>query len=136
MLEQGQKTVLLVEDDAALREVMADCLATDNYAVIQATDGNEAMRLAQLNGPDVILLDLAMPDRSGLDVLLALKGAAPTRDIPVLIVSGYALVLMDKTTTRVDGVIQKPFDVDVLLAQVKRVASAQTKSAASPALGR
>ena len=136
MLEQVQKTVLLVEDDAALREVMADCLATDNYAVIQAMDGNEAMRLARLNGPDVILLDLAMPDRSGLDVLQALRGAAPTRDIPVLIVSGYALVLMDKTTTRIDGVIQKPFDVDVLLAQVKRVASAQTKSAASPALGR
>ena len=125
MVERGQKTVLLVEDDAALREVMAECLATDNYAVIQATGGDDAMRLAQLNGPDVILLDLAMPHRSGLDVLHALKRAAPTRDIPVLIVSGYALVLMDKCTPRVDGVIQKPFDVDLLLAHVKRVASAR-----------
>ena len=58
MVERGQKTVLLVEDDAALREVMAECLATDNYAVIQATGSDDAMRLAQLNGPDVILLVL------------------------------------------------------------------------------
>ncbi len=77
MVERVQRTVLLVEDDAALREVMAECLATDNYAVIQATGGDDAMRLAQLNGPDVILLDLAMPHRSGLDVLHALKRAAP-----------------------------------------------------------
>jgi CheY-like chemotaxis protein len=128
MLERAQKTVLVVEDDAGLRAVIADCLELDDYAVIQASNGDEALRLARLNAPDVILLDLAMPHRSGLQVLQALKGAAPTRDIPVVIVSGYALVLMDNRTPRVDGVIQKPFDVEVLLAQVKRASAARAIS--------
>jgi CheY-like chemotaxis protein len=128
MLERAQKTVLVVEDDAGLRAVIADCLELDDYAVIQASNGDEAMHLARLNPPDVILLDLAMPHRSGLQVLQALKGAAPTRDIPVVIVSGYALVLMGNLTPRVDGVIQKPFDVDVLLAQVKRASAGRAIS--------
>jgi CheY-like chemotaxis protein len=70
-----------------------------------------------------------MPRRSGIDVLQALKAAAPTRDIPVLIVSGYALVLMDRLRVRADGVIQKPFDLDTLLAQVQHAASERGASA-------
>jgi CheY-like chemotaxis protein len=128
MLERAQKTVLVVEDDAGLRAVLSDCLELDDYAVIQASDGDEAMRLAQMSAPDVILLDLAMPQRSGLQVLHALKRAAPTRDIPVHVVSGYALVLMNDHAPRVDGVIQKPFDVDLLLAQVKRTSAARATS--------
>jgi CheY-like chemotaxis protein len=85
-----------------------------------------------MSAPDVILLDLAMPQRSGLQVLHALKRAAPTRDIPVLVVSGYALVLMNDHAPRVDGVIQKPFDVDVLLAQVKRASAARATSVRVP----
>jgi CheY-like chemotaxis protein len=129
MLDGGGKTVLLAEDDASLREIIAELLQTEGYAVVQAADGCEAVRLAELHVPDVILLDLAMPRRSGIDVLQALKAAAPTRDIPVLIVSGYALVLMDRLRVRADGVIQKPFDLDTLLAQVQHAASERAASA-------
>jgi DNA-binding NarL/FixJ family response regulator len=69
-----------------------------------------------------------MPRRSGLDVLHELRNATPTCGMPVLIVSGYALVLMDGAP-RIDGVIQKPFDVDALLAQVNCAASGRTQSA-------
>jgi two-component system cell cycle response regulator DivK len=128
MREGREKTVLLVEDDAGLRAVIAELLETEGYAVLQVADGTDAMRMAQLHAPDVILLDVGMPKRSGLEVLHALKEAAPTRDIPVLVVSGYALVLLDGDVRRADGVIHKPFDVEVLLEQVGRLTSGPAKS--------
>ena len=110
------KTVLVVEDDPWIRSLMADLLAGEGYAVVQASDGKAGLELAEQNEPDVILLDLAMPEKSGLDVLHELKSSKPTRDIPVIVVSAYAMLMMGSDARRADGVIQKPFDLADLLA--------------------
>ena len=68
-VEKAQKTVLVVEDDPWIRSLMADLLAGEGYAVVQAADGKAGLNLAEQHDPDVILLDLAMPEKSGLDVL-------------------------------------------------------------------
>jgi two-component system KDP operon response regulator KdpE len=118
-----KKLVLVVEDDDALCNVLAELLETEGYSVVQAGNGVDGLQLALKRTPDVILLDLGMPHRSGLDVLQALKQTAPTREIPVLIISGYAMVLMDTNGHGADGVIQKPFNLDHLLEQVERASS-------------
>ena len=115
-----QKTVLVVEDDPWIRSLMADLLAGEGYTVVQAPDGKAGLDLAEQNDPDVILLDLAMPEKSGLDVLHELKSSKPTRDIPVIVVSAYAMLMMGSDARRADGVIQKPFDLADLLAQVQQ----------------
>ena len=118
-----QKTVLVVEDDPWIRSLMADLLAGEGYTVVQAADGKAGLDMAEQNDPDVILLDLAMPEKSGLDVLHELKSSKPTRDIPVIVVSAYAMLMMGSDARRADGVIQKPFDLADLLMQVEQAAS-------------
>lgn len=117
---KAQKTVLVVEDDPWIRSLMADLLAGEGYQVVQAADGKVGLSLAREHDPDVILLDLAMPEKSGLDVLHELKSSKPTRDIPVLVVSAYAMLMMGSDARRADGVIQKPFDLADLLVQVEQ----------------
>jgi CheY-like chemotaxis protein len=118
-----KKTVLVVEDDPWIRSLMADLLSGEGYAVIQAPDGKVGLKMAEEQDPDVILLDLAMPEKSGLDVLHELKSSKPTRDIPVIVVSAYAMLMMGSDARRADGVIQKPFDLADLLAQVQQAAA-------------
>lgn len=120
---KDQKTVLVVEDDQWIRSLMADLLAGEGYQVIEAPDGEAGLKLAKQQTPDVILLDLAMPEKSGLDVLHELKSGQPTHDIPVIVVSAYAMLMMGSDARRADGVIQKPFDLADLLAQVEQAAS-------------
>ncbi|TME28029.1 MAG: response regulator [Chloroflexi bacterium] len=123
------KTVLVVEDDPWIRSLMADLLAGEGYSVVQASDGKAGLEMAEQNDPDVILLDLAMPEKSGLDVLHELKSSKPTRDIPVIVVSAYAMLMMGSDARRADGVIQKPFDLADLLMQVEQAATKRRQTA-------
>jgi two-component system cell cycle response regulator DivK len=124
-----QKKVLVVEDDPWIRSLMADLLAGEGYEVVEAPDGKQGLELASEREPDVILLDLAMPEVSGLDVLHELKSSNPTRDIPVIVVSAYAMLMMGSDARRADGVIQKPFDLADLLAQVQQAVGKREASA-------
>jgi len=118
-----QGTILVVEDDAWIRSLIADLLTGEGYEVIQASDGKAGLDMAAGHDPDVILLDLAMPEKSGLDVLHELKSSQPTHDIPVIVVSAYAMLMMGSDARRADGVIQKPFDLADLLTQVEQAVS-------------
>jgi len=81
------KRVLVVEDDRFLRRACEACLQQRGFRVLVAVDGEEGLRLARAEKPDLVLLDLLMPKLGGLDVLRSLKGAPDTREIPVLVLS-------------------------------------------------
>ncbi len=110
-----QPLVLVVDDDEWIRSIITEMLVAEGYAVSQARNGATALELAERLQPSIILLDLALPGRSGLEVLQELKDRRPTYDIPVLVVSAYAMLLLGKDARRADGVIQKPFDLAKLL---------------------
>jgi CheY-like chemotaxis protein len=80
--------ILLVEDSKFLRLATERALVRAGYEVCSAADGEEALRLAQVRLPDLILLDMLLPKMSGLDVLKALKKDASTRPIPVVVITG------------------------------------------------
>lgn len=81
------KRILLVEDDRFLRRACETSLRQRGFTVIAAPDGEEGLRLARAEHPDLILLDLLMPKLSGVEVLRALKTDVGTKAIPVLILS-------------------------------------------------
>lgn len=81
------KRILLVEDDRFLRRACEASLRQRGFTVIAATDGEEGLRLARADRPDLILLDLLMPKLPGVEVLRALKADPDTKSIPVLILS-------------------------------------------------
>ncbi len=116
----GPKTILVIEDDPWTRTITTALLAGEGFAVIEAKNGEEGLKLAREHTPDAVLLDLALPTKSGLDVLRELKSDIGTMRIPVIIVSAYGTLMNPQDAHQTAGVIQKPFDYDDLVSQVER----------------
>jgi PAS domain S-box-containing protein len=89
-------TVLVVDDDPKAVEVIAACLPAPDYAVVRAYGGNEAILLAHQLRPDLILLDLMMPDVNGFDVVDALQRNRDTARIPILVVTAKQITQQDR----------------------------------------
>ena len=81
------KTILLVDDDVTLREMYDERLKAEGYVITQASNGEEALKLAKETKPQIILLDIMMPKVNGFDVLKTLKADPALKDIPVIILS-------------------------------------------------
>jgi CheY-like chemotaxis protein len=114
-------TVLLIEDDRWIRSLLSELLPAEGYSIEEATNGVAGVRLAKEHQPDVVVLDLAMPEMSGTDVLRELKNDSVTAEIPIIVVSSdTSCCLQSSDARRAAAVIQKPFDVDELLAHVER----------------
>ncbi|GEM_PF-505482 len=114
----GQKTILLVDDEQDILNLHKIYLEDEGYHVIWALTGYQALQQAREAKPDLILLDIKLPDMDGIQVLKALKEDTQTKDIPVMIVS----ILQDKESqTRQMGVVDylnKPVDKKQLLSKV------------------
>lgn len=122
-VEHTRTTILVVEDDPWTRTTEAALLAGEGYAVVEARNGEEGLRLAEQYHPDLVLLDLALPSTSGLSVLRELKDRASTHDVPVVIVSAYGDMLSEEDARETQGVLNKPFDYDALVAAVEAATS-------------
>jgi two-component system phosphate regulon response regulator PhoB len=79
--------ILLVEDEDTLRRVMRDLLEQEGYAVCEAADGAEALEQVDRHAPDLVLLDLNLPNVDGYTVLAQLRSRPATRDLPVVVLS-------------------------------------------------
>ena len=115
-----RKRVLVVEDDAWIRWFMCDVLSEEGYEVLEAADGLTAIRLVDENPPHVMLLDIAMPGVTGVEVLRHLRSRRRTRTLPVLVVSAYPRVLTPDDEASVACVLTKPLRIDKLLAAVRQ----------------
>jgi DNA-binding response OmpR family regulator len=114
-------TVLLIDDDAWIRSIIADFLIDQGFAVEQTADSSTGLRTAEQIQPDIILVDLALPMRAGLEVICRLKERAPTRDIPIIIVSAYAMLLVSDDAARRDRLVHERVNSKALLNQVNRL---------------
>ena len=83
---KGQ-TVLIVDDELPFRQIYRDILRLDGYTVLEAEDGEEALKMIQTAPPNLVLLDLVMPKVSGFDVLANLKNSPTLKHIPVVVYS-------------------------------------------------
>jgi two-component system phosphate regulon response regulator PhoB len=113
--------VLLVEDEAAQREVLRYNLEAEGFAVICAHDGEEAMDRVAEALPDVILLDWMLPHVSGIEVCRRLRSRAETRSIPVIMLSARSEDI-DKVRgleTGADDYVIKPYSVAELMARLR-----------------
>jgi CheY-like chemotaxis protein len=104
---QNPKTVLIVDGHPRRRSAIADILREAGCAVLEAASRAEGLRLAECH-PDSVLVDLAMPGRSGLEVLRELKQRDPTHDIPVVFASSYALAVLGDLAQGTDDPLHNP----------------------------
>ncbi len=113
-LHRRPLTILLAEDDATLRRILAKAMTREGHRVIPATDGTSALALvdAHLDELDVIVSDVMMPGTSGVEVVRRAQELRP--DLPALLISGYA----NEDLTRLGGTVRflsKPFDLEVVM---------------------
>jgi two-component system KDP operon response regulator KdpE len=114
-------TALVVEDDAAIRALIAAALTGEGYRVLEAPDGRTALATASDMQPDVVLLDIGLPDIDGLTILRTLKNDDRLRRIPVVMVTAWADTDMVRQAMDRGAAdyICKPFAIDDLLARVE-----------------
>lgn len=116
-----QASILLVEDEAAQREILAYNLAAEGYEVRAAADGEEALLLVAEQVPDLILLDWMLPHVSGLEVCRRLRQRKDTRAVPILILSarGEETDRVRGLDTGADDYLVKPYSLAELMARLK-----------------
>ncbi len=116
------KTVLIVEDNDLNMKLFHDLLEAHGYATLQARTGPEAISLARRHRPDLILMDIQLPEVSGLQVTAEIKEDPVTAAIPVIAVTAFAMK-GDEDRIRAGGCedyIAKPISVSGFLEKVKR----------------
>lgn len=116
-------TILFVEDEKDLLELVKFNLERRGYQVLTCSDGETAIESAQRHAPDLIILDLLLPKKSGREVAAALKADPTTRPIPIIMLTALSSdmdVLMG-FQIGADDYVPKPFSIEVLLARVAAV---------------
>jgi PAS domain S-box-containing protein len=126
-LDESRKTILVVDDDANIRELLRQQLENEGYNVREAKDGMDAIHQIKSARPDLILLDVMMPQINGFDVAAVLKNDPETENIPIIILSivenkerGYHI--------GIDRYLTKPINTEKLLNEIGSLLSQGTSS--------
>lgn len=131
-------TVLIVDDDTDIVMMLVQVLQDEGYTVLTGT-GEAALALAATAAPDVILLDIMMPGIDGVEMSRRLRANPRTAAIPVIAMSASHRLRERASQMQVNGLLAKPFDLDELLATIKRLLapapSASPPSGDAPATG-
>jgi len=116
----AQKTILVVDDEDGVRESVREALSDEGYRVLDTGDGTEVLRIIDEHRPELVLLDIWMPQMDGIGLLKEIKSQRP--DINVVMVSGHGNIHTAVTATKFGAFdfIEKPVSLDGLLSTVQR----------------
>ena len=119
----AKEKVLIIDDDLNIIRSISFVLEREGYIVITATDGKEALKKAKEELPNLIILDIILPELNGFEVYKLLKADTRTREIRIIVLTAKG----DKKNERlskelgVDAYMTKPFNINTLLLEVKKI---------------
>lgn len=124
-------SILIVDDDETVRDLLVLTLGRLGHTVLQAANGNEAMALFRQHRPDMVITDMVMPDRDGIETIMDLRRDGST--VPIIAISGNSLLtgLYLKTAQQLGAlqVLSKPFTLEQLRAVVTSAFAKEPQSA-------
>jgi two-component system cell cycle response regulator DivK len=115
------KRILVVEDTEDNRQIIRDLLTSVGYELIEAVDGAQGVQMAQAEVPDLILMDIQLPEIDGYEATRRIRAIPELKAVPIIAVTSYALS-GDEAKARAagcDGYVAKPFSPRQLLAKVR-----------------
>ena len=117
----GAKTILIVEDNELNMKLFEDLLEAHGYAILSTKDGLDALRLARAHKPDLVLMDIQLPEISGLEVTRMMKADPALAHIPVVAVTAFAMKGDEEKIRRggCEGYIAKPISVSRFIETVQ-----------------
>lgn len=115
------KVILVIEDQEDNRRIMRDLLTSVNYEIIEAVTAQEGVHLAETHRPDLILMDIQLPDFDGYEATRRIKAIPALSSIPIIVVTSYALSGDDTKAFAAgcDAYVSKPFSPRVLLKKIQ-----------------
>lgn len=116
--------ILLIEDEEALQKALSKSLEMENYTVISAYDGKTGLEAARKEKPDLILLDLILPQMDGFEVLRELKKSPETKDIPVIILTNLEQSQSVEKTIEfgpLNYLVKANYNLDEIIAKIKEL---------------
>ncbi|MDR1940946.1 MAG: response regulator [Endomicrobium sp.] len=117
-----KKKVLIVDDEAAFADSVAEILKIKNYDVIVAANAEASFEALASETPNIVLLDVNLPDKNGFEVLRIIKASRDFRRIPVVLITGDIAVHVDRAFSEgADDCIFKPVDMDKLVYTINRL---------------
>jgi DNA-binding response OmpR family regulator len=129
-LNKQSKRLAYIEDEEEMIDLVRLILGRRGYSVLGANGGREGINLVRKELPDLVLLDLMMPDMDGWDVYHQIKSEDTTRDIPVIVITAKAQdidKILGLRIAKVEDYISKPFSPQELIDRVEQVLSSQHK---------
>lgn len=117
---EGTRSILVVDDEFAFRDILAQVLRDEGYQVNVAGNGAEALESMGRERPALLLLDLMMPGVDGIDVLTTMGRTPAYANVPVLVITA-ADVSVHKRLARVVGTMRKPFSLHALVQKVEQL---------------
>jgi two-component system KDP operon response regulator KdpE len=113
-------SVLIVDDEPQILRALSITLKARSYDVVLATSGKQALAVAAQSAPDIVVLDLGLPDLDGIDVIRGLRGWSK---VPIIVLSGRSqgVSKVDALDAGADDYVTKPFNVDELVARLRAV---------------
>jgi CheY-like chemotaxis protein len=116
-------TVLMVDDDELQQKLVARILEAENYRLISASNGVEALSVLRKTRPDVVLMDFMMPEMDGIETTQRLKAVPQFAKLPVIMITGQSdrEVVIDSLKAGATGFLVKPFERDALIAKLRQV---------------
>ena len=130
MFDLSTKKILVVDDDPDAREFICTVLSDSEANVVEARDGVEALEVARREKPDLVTLDITMPEKSGAEVYAEMREDDELRNIPVCIVSGQPelrKLIYQRVNPPPDGYLDKPIHEDLLLRSVRKILALASK---------
>jgi len=124
MLDLSAYKILVVDDDPDAREFICTVLSDSNATVVEARDGVEALEVARREHPDLVTLDITMPEKTGSEVYEEMRQDENLQDIPVCIVSGQPelrRLIYQRVVPPPDGYLDKPIHEDAILRSVRKI---------------
>ena len=126
-------TILVVDDTPSLLDTVRGCLEDEGYRVVTCLESRHAVRLAQEERPDVIMLDVVMPEVSGWEVLAQLRADASFARTPVIVCTAYVAEAMGRLAELKGpdqhlGLLPKPFEIEELIEVADSVTNAALSS--------
>lgn len=117
------KSILLVDDDPAIRKILSLSLEMEGFVIYQASNGEEALEAIDSTIPDLVILDVMMPKMNGFEVLKNVRASPKTEDLPVVMLTARSSQedVWEGWREGVDYYMTKPFDIEELLRFVERI---------------
>ncbi len=118
--------ILVIDDEIDVRKYISTLLVDNGFEVLTAENGKEGLEIAKESLPDLITLDIAMPEESGFTTFQEFKNDKRTKGIPIIIITGFDIYLKDSfskfnLTSELDGYFEKPIDREAFIKKIKEL---------------